>query len=103
LESPLVCRLRGLLRACVPRSCSVEHTLPTCISRQLAETGNRWDSTAKQFFPLREFSAGKRSCGKVRDREDAIASTRSARTQAGKLCAPQSVQRSSCVFDERSD
>jgi hypothetical protein len=72
LESPLVCRLRGLLRARVARSCSGEHTLPVCMSRQFAKNrelvGIR--ATKKSFF--RELSAGRDSAAKF-----AIARTRS--------------------------
>ena len=84
---------RGLLKARVARSCSGEHTLPACMSRQLAENkelvGIR--ATKQSFF--RELSAGKRFCSKVRDREDAFASTRAA-------CAPRNVQRRSCLFQD---
>ena len=96
LESPLVCLPRGLLRARIARSCSGEYTLPAYMSQQLAENRESLGLDCETIFPLRKLSAGKRFCSKVRDREDALASTRAA-------CAPRNVQRSSCVFDERSD
>src|SRR6266513_4487058 len=67
-----------------------------------------WSLELRNNLSLRELSPGKRVCSKVRDREDALARTRAARTQAGRLCAPQNVHRSgetqrhcnSCVFQQ---
>jgi hypothetical protein len=73
----------------------------------LARWFRRRAETIFPWFPQREGScSGKKLCSKVRDREDALAPAgagRAARTRAGKLCAPQSVHRSSCDFQDCDD
>ena len=86
-----MCRFAWIVEGpCCAFSVSWEHTLPACMSRQFAETGKSLGSRSANIFRYKAL-AWKKLYSKVRDREDALASTRAA-------CAPQNVQRSSCVF-----